>query len=194
MTHHIRWAVSFGIACSTATMLSAQTPSVPQTPPRPTPDATQPTPARTEAHPGSITITGCLKMEKDVPGLTPNVAERAGVGEDFILINAKPAATPSGSGAARALMYRIEGLSSDELKKHVNHQVELQGVVEDEDRATAPPAGTTRGTGDPSRPGATATPPSSAPGAMKDSDTAKPKDFRAASLKMVSATCPSGTF
>lgn len=171
MKHHIRLVLSLAMACSTAAVLSAQTPPRPDTP------TTQPAP-RGET-PGAVTtVSGCLKMEKDVPGLTPNVAERAGVGEDFILMNVKPAASPSGSGSTRALMYRIEGLTSDELKKHVNHHVELQGTVDDRGSAPTSAAPTT------AKPGA----------AGGTSDTAaKPKDFRATSLKMVSTTCPSGT-
>lgn len=168
MTHHIRLALSLAMACSTAVLVSAQTPAVPQTPPRPETATAQPAPRDTAA----TTISGCLKLEKDVPGLTPNVAERAGVGEDFILTNVKP---PAGSTSTRMMMFRIEGLSSDELKKHVNHQVELQGAIDD--GASSPTS---------AKPGAAA-------GTRDSAASAKPKDFRATSLKMVSATCPSGT-
>lgn len=37
----------------------------------------------------SVTVEGCLVREKDVPGREPNVAERAGVMEDYILTNVK---------------------------------------------------------------------------------------------------------
>ena len=77
----------------------------------------------------AITITGCLKEEKDVPGLKPNVAERAGVSEDYILTNVKMAASSKVSGIALATRYEVEGPSNDELKKHINHQVELTGTI-----------------------------------------------------------------
>ena len=77
----------------------------------------------------TITITGCLKEEKDVPGLKPNVAERAGVTEDYILTNVKMAASSTVSGLALAPRYEIEGIDKSDLKKHVNHQVELTGTI-----------------------------------------------------------------
>ncbi len=45
----------------------------------------------------AIAVRGCLLQERDVPGRQPNVAERMGIGEDFILTNAKLA---SAGGAA----------------------------------------------------------------------------------------------
>lgn len=36
-----------------------------------------------------VTVVGCLQREADVPGHSPNVAERAGIGEDFILTDAE---------------------------------------------------------------------------------------------------------
>jgi hypothetical protein len=79
--------------------------------------------------PPEITITGCLKAEKDVPGLTPNPAERAGVTEDYILTAIKLAPTSKVSGLALASMYEVEGIAEAELQKHLNHQVELTGTI-----------------------------------------------------------------
>jgi hypothetical protein len=76
-----------------------------------------------------LTITGCLKEEKDVPGLNPNVAERAGITEDYILTNVKMAASSTVSGIALAPRYELEGIDKSELKKHVNHQVEISGTI-----------------------------------------------------------------
>lgn len=109
--------------------LDAQTPQQPPQNPatqaqRPTADAQRPA-ATTQA----ITITGCLKEEKDVPGLKPNVAERAGVTEDYILTDVKMASSSKVSGIALATRYEIEGISKDELKKHLNHQVEITGMI-----------------------------------------------------------------
>ncbi len=36
-----------------------------------------------------VTVEGCLLREQDIPGRQPNVAERAGVMEDFILASAR---------------------------------------------------------------------------------------------------------
>jgi hypothetical protein len=216
MTQHIRFALSLIAACGTAAVLSAQTPSQPQTPPRPQTPTTQPSTRDAQATP--ITVNGCLKMEKDVAGLKPNVAEKAGMGDDFILTNVKPgsgkpsagasgsgtsssgtsatgtsgtgtsgtsgtgtsgtAATGSGSSATSqgrpvaGLMYKITGLDDDELKKHVNHQVEVTGRVEE--------SGSGSSSGSPSA-------------SAGSSDISQPKEFRATSLKMVASTCSAGT-
>ena len=48
----------------------------------------------------TMTIVGCLKEEKDVAGLKPNVAERVGITEDYILTSVKAAPGSSVSGLA----------------------------------------------------------------------------------------------
>ena len=138
-----------------ALSLNAQAPqnppaAAPPTPQQPTADRQQPATERpvsdaarqaTQSAAGqAITITGCLKEEKDVPGQRPNVAERAGVGEDYLLTNVKMAASSKVSGIALATTYEIEGPSNDELKKHLNHQVELTGTIS---QATATATDTT---------------------------------------------------
>jgi hypothetical protein len=183
MTQYIRYALSLSAAFSTAAVLSAQTPPQPQTPPRPQAPTTQPiTPApKPDTPPAAETVTasGCLKAEKDVPGLKPNVAERAGMGEDYILTNVRmlPASSgskaPSAAAASKGVMYKIEGLNDDELKKHLNHQVELTGRIVESTGAGKP--------GGAPAPGGGAAP----------SETLKA--FQATSLKMVSATCPAQT-
>ena len=125
-----------------ALTLNAQTPS-PQTPTPQTPPPSAPTarPADQQPRPGdatrtaaanqTITISGCLKAEKDVPGLKPNAAERAGVTEDYLLTAVKMSPSSTTSGMGLATMYEIEGIAEDELKKHLNHQVELTGRITD---------------------------------------------------------------
>ena len=49
------------------------------------------TPSTTSAQAASTTLVGCVYQEKDVPGRAPNVAERAGVMEDYILAEISPA-------------------------------------------------------------------------------------------------------
>ena len=77
----------------------------------------------------TLKLTGCLKMEKEVPGLKPNIAERVGVTEDYILTSAVLSKDSTVSGIGVSSMYEIEGLAEDELKKHVNHQVEIEGRI-----------------------------------------------------------------
>lgn len=123
--------MTVAFAAAAAMTLNAQTPQsapTPQTPPRPSPTVPQDAAKAAQAAANqTLTITGCLKEEKDVPGLKPNVAERAGVTEDYILTDVKMSPSSSVSGIGVATRYEIEGIAEAELKKHVNHQVELTG-------------------------------------------------------------------
>jgi len=130
--------------------VGAQTPANPQTPPQPdrTPTAAAGTQDRAQTQ--TVRAEGCLKREADVPGRKPNVAERAGVSEDYILTGTKmvrgsaPAgSTATGEAASRgtaaaSMMYQVKGLSDDELKSNLNKRVQIEGKFEDLDRATAP--------------------------------------------------------
>ena len=62
-----------------------QDPPPAQTPPPATTARDSPTP--TAAVP--VTVEGCLMREPDVPGRKANVAEKVGIGEDFILTSTK---------------------------------------------------------------------------------------------------------
>lgn len=123
--------VAIGLLAAASLTLNAQAPQAtptPQTPDKPQPTITQ-TPTRaTPANP-SVTITGCLQEEKEVPGLKPNVAERAGVTNDFVVTNVKISPSSSVSGIGVSTKYEVEGIAEAELKKHLNHQVELVGQI-----------------------------------------------------------------
>ena len=129
------------IAIAGAITLGAQTP---QNPP-----AQQSTPQNPPAMAGvaqPITITGCVKPESDVAGLHPNPVEKVGVSEDYILTNVKMASSSASQGLAVSTMYEIEGIAGAELKKHINHEVELTGTVA-ADRKADDPAPDFRATG-----------------------------------------------
>lgn len=117
------------VAMATAATLNAQIPQT-QPPTRPGPPP-QTTDVQRPAAEGTqmLTIVGCLKEEKDVADLKPNAAERAGMTEDYILTDAKMAASSTVSGIALASRYEVEGIAESELKKHVNHQVEITGTI-----------------------------------------------------------------
>lgn len=134
------------VACSGLVGI-AQSPT-PQAPPA---QQTQPQAAPAQA---SVTLTGCVYREKDVPGRAPNVAERAGVLEDYILADVKPASTTPGavgtSGAAGAAshgMYKLELIADEQLKAAVGKRVEVTGRIDaeagDSKAAAAPTASPT---------------------------------------------------
>lgn len=126
----------------------AQTPASPQTPTSPQQSqASKPSPSAV------TTIVGCVYREADVPGRAPNVAERAGVLEDYILaeMSPTPAGTPGAgappaptgtSGAAQKLgtMYKLEFAEDGKLRALVGKRVEVTGRVDKEagDSAATP--------------------------------------------------------
>src|SRR5690349_18916411 len=79
---------------------------------------------------GPTTLTGCVYQEKDVPGRAPNLAERAGIGEDYILaeLSAAEAAKPTGTTGAAVpttySMYKLEKIADTQLKSAVGKRVE----------------------------------------------------------------------
>lgn len=150
------------VVLTVGTLAAAQNPSpAAQQPPSSTTSAPQAPAgqAATAQKPATITLAGCLVREEDVPGRKPNVAERVGVGEDYILTSAAPAeqsggaaqapgaAGTSGSIASRNIstMYKVEGIPDERLKQLVGKKVEVTGRV-DADDARETPVGTTGAT------------------------------------------------
>jgi len=84
----------------------------------------------------TTTLTGCVYQEKDIPGRAPNVAERAGVLEDYILVDAAPAssATPGATGTSGAphKIYKLERIDDEKLKAVVGKRVEVTGRIDAE--------------------------------------------------------------
>ena len=95
---------------------------------------------------GPVTVEGCLMREEDVPGRKPNLAEKLGVGNDYILAFTKivkgtrPAAaartgeTAATSGMSGA-MYDINGIDEETLKRHLNQRVAIDGAFDNVDAA-----------------------------------------------------------
>ena len=92
-------------------------------------------------------LTGCLYREDQVPGRKPNVVERAGILEDYILTDAtisdpqqqpKPAAGgttgTAGTVAATGTIYKVENIPDERLKSLVGKRVEVTGRIDPEGR------------------------------------------------------------
>jgi pyruvate-formate lyase-activating enzyme len=90
-----------------------------------------------------------LWREADVPGRKPNVAERAGVTEDYILTSAKvvkgsaprtsasaakPGEAPIGTSGAQA-MFDVKGFDEEKLKDNVGRRVQIEGTFGNVDSA-----------------------------------------------------------
>jgi hypothetical protein len=122
---------------STTVLAWAQGPGQPQNPPPQTPETSMMVRPTT-------TLTGCLYREEQVPGRKPNVAERAGILEDYILADAsvagaqtKPGATPGATGTtattpASGNMYKVGGPPDEQLKALVGKRVEVTGRISPE--------------------------------------------------------------
>lgn len=124
--------------------LSAQNP--PQNPPPTQPPTTTPPATPAEAQAAAVaqntmttTIQGCVYKEEAVAGRTPNVAEKAGVLEDYILVASADTSagtvgttgtTPPAAGATPApKAFKLEKISDDKLKTVVGKRVEVTGKM-----------------------------------------------------------------
>jgi hypothetical protein len=111
-----------------------------QQPPAQTPQSKTPS---TQATTATVTVEGCLMSEKDVPGRKPDLVERAGVAEDYILTNAKmikgsaPQASatkpgqPVGTAGSQMPMYDVKGIDNDRLKPLAGRRVQIEGTFAD---------------------------------------------------------------
>ena len=118
------------------TLSAQQAPQAPQSTPMPQaqPPIERAAPAAdaqsTPATAGqTLVIVGCLKSEEAVPGLKASVTERAGLNEDYVLTDVKMSPSSAVSGIGLAAKYEVEGIAGSDLKKHINHQVELTGTI-----------------------------------------------------------------
>ena len=153
---------------------------------RPTQQAPTPQSEPRTTPPGSsasTVLTGCVYREKDVPGRAPNVAERAGVLEDYILADVRPA---SGSGTAGATgtsgsttpapMYKLELIPDEKLAAVVGKRVEVTGRIDAE-------------AGD-SKAQPSTTPPTSTTDKVIGRDKVDLPEFEVTNLKEIPGTCP----
>lgn len=124
-------APAFAVALS-ATSAAAQ---APQTTPTQTSQPAE-SAAQQQQQTAGTTMVGCLYREDQVPGRSPNVAERAGILEDYILVGASPASASErstasgGATTASASSFKVEGIDDDRLKAMVGKRVEVSGRID----------------------------------------------------------------
>ena len=171
-------------AVCTAAAVGAQSPQDAGQQQRPAqPQSEQPT--QTDTGKGATTtLTGCVYRERDVPGRTPNVAEKAGVLEDYILADVKMSGSQSATGSTPGAtgttgtartMYKLEQIEDERLQKVVGKRVEVTGRIDAE-------AGDKRA----ATPGAAAT----APDRSVGPDQVELPEFEVTSMREVSGSCP----
>jgi hypothetical protein len=98
------------------------------------------------------TLDGCLYREDSISGRKPNVAEKAGVLEDYILADAAPAREQSGlpdgpiaeagqppaaaiAGLASGRMYKVTKIEDGRLKELVGKRVQVTGTIKPDNDA-----------------------------------------------------------
>ena len=170
------------------TVAIAQTPQTPSSE-RPRPQY-PPSAATAQAAPGETTLSGCVYKEENVPGRTPNVAERAGVMEDYILADVKragqdstspssatPGATPgvAGTSGTVAPMYKLEKIADERLRAMVGKRVEVTGKIDSErgDTSTTPAGEQPKADKNPASP-----------------DKVELPEFEVSEIREVAGTCP----
>jgi hypothetical protein len=141
-----------------------------------------------------VTVVGCLQHEKDVPGREPNVAERAGIAEDYLLTNAEiksggkagtagtTGTEPTTGAMAAKKTFKIVGMDDDRLRNFVGKRVEIQGRLED---MRSRPRGTS---GTPPTTPPTTPPERTEPGQKTAEEL---PEVRASNIREVAGTCPS---
>jgi hypothetical protein len=165
------------IASAQAPQGGAQQP--PATQPKAQTPATQ-APPTAAAQKAATTLTGCLYREDQVPGRKPNIAEKAGVLEDYILADATASSAQpptagapqaTGTSGTRGSMYKVEGPSDEQLKALVGKRVQVTGRIDPERSPSGP----------------TTTPqPDRGPGP----DDINLPEVEASSIREVAGTCP----
>ncbi|MGH2437634.1 MAG: hypothetical protein ACRDFA_11660 [bacterium] len=137
-------------------------------------------PTGTLAQSVTTTLMGCLYEEESVPGRDPNIAEQAGILEDYILADAttqtrgaeREAVGTTGTTPAHGNMYKVEHIDDERLRALVGERVEVTGRIDV---------------------GGSAPPPPGAEPAVDRSvgpDEIELPEFEAASIREVSGTCP----
>ena len=117
-----------------------------------------------------VTLVGCLRREADVPGRGPDIVERAGILQDYLLTEATlaqpsifdarttggptPDTPVSTAGSPQTpvtgSVYKIEGIGADRLRELIGKRVEVTGRIDEDDmrevRGTAGSVTTVPGT------------------------------------------------
>jgi hypothetical protein len=134
--------IASGVAVSLCVALNASSGQASATQPQVSAPA-QPT-QRVMPNPApAMSLTGCLYRERDVPGRTPNVAEKAGVLEGYIVADARivgqGSSVPGPVAGTGGRTYKVEDIPDEQLRALVGKRVEVAGRIETDDEDGARP-------------------------------------------------------
>jgi len=130
--------VIFVMAAALATGATAQQPS--STSPGPSSTASGDRVA-TPTRPARVVVEGCVVRQREVKGRASDVGERIGFNEHFVLFAAKVLEGKALAVAAPAsgpAIYRIGGLTDEQLEVHVVRRVHIDGTFGGIDRGATP--------------------------------------------------------
>lgn len=185
-------AASIAALCAGVAVGAQSAPDPQQEPTQTPPPSTEAQQPSTHAEGTSVTLTGCVYKEEDVPGRTPNVAEQAGVLEDYILADAQPkdssaagTAGATGTSGMAGKMYKLEQVADERLSALVGKRVEVTGRIDAE--AGDRPTGTTG-----ERPEAGAPPEAGQPDEDRSvgPDQIELPEFEVMTIREIEGTCP----
>ena len=82
-----------------------------------------------------VVLVGCIELERDYrarkdAGKGGVLGTGVGVGNEFVLSNARPGARRPGTAAAAPGDYELTGRLEKDFLRHVGRQVEVVGVIE----------------------------------------------------------------
>jgi len=134
--------IAAGVAVSLCVALNASPGQDPATPPQTSAPA-QPT-QRVMPNPApAMSLTGCLYRERDIPGWTTNVPEKAGVLEAYIVADARivgqGSSAPGLVAGTGGRTYKVEDIPDEQLRALVGKRVEVAGRIETDDEDGARP-------------------------------------------------------
>lgn len=98
------------------------------------------------AVPRTVSVDGCVALESEVTGRKTTLGERTGLDRHFVLtkgkvVKGKAPAAAAGAGvetAGMAPVYKISGLTDEQVKIHVGRRVRIEGAFGDLPRAAQP--------------------------------------------------------
>lgn len=157
-----------------------------------TPQTQTPQTPASQSMAATTTVKGCVYKEEAIPGRTPNVAERAGVMEDYILVvsdqsatagaatgTTPPATNPQAAGTSGTTSmhkaFKLEKVADEQLSALVGKMVEVTGKADvDNDTAQNRATGTSGTT----------------PDRSMGPDEIELPEFEVTNIKEVEGTCP----
>ena len=126
--------IAAGVAVSLCVTLSASSGQAPTTQP---PIPAQPTQRVMPSPRPAMSLTGCLYRERDIPGRTPDVTEKTGVVEGYIVADARivgqGSSAPGPVAGTGGRTYRVEDIPNEQLRALVGKRVEVAGRIETDD-------------------------------------------------------------